>query len=83
MKYSKILAVIFKPMVTMCMIFFKENKDITVLHCMAHARRKFFEAKDNNPAVADYALKQIGLLYAIDRKAKEQKLTADEIFEFR
>lgn len=26
---------------------FKENKDINVLHCMAHARRKFFEAKDN------------------------------------
>lgn len=62
---------------------FKENKDITVLHCMAHARRKFFEAKDNNPAVAEYALEQIGLLYAIERKAKEQQLTADEIFELR
>ena len=62
---------------------FKENKDITVLHCMAHARRKFFEAKKNNPDVAAYALEQIGLLYAIERKAKEQKLTADEIFELR
>jgi hypothetical protein len=62
---------------------FKENKDITVLHCMAHARRKFFEAKDNNPDIAEYALEQIGLLYAIERKAKEQKLTADEIFELR
>lgn len=62
---------------------FKENKDITVLHCMAHARRKFFEAKDNNPAIAEYALEQIGLLYAIERKAKEQQLTGDEIFELR
>jgi transposase len=62
---------------------FKENKDITLLHCMAHARRKFFEAKNNNPAVAEYALEQIGLLYAIERKAKEQQLTADEIFELR
>jgi transposase len=62
---------------------FKENKDITVLHCMAHARRKFFEAKDNNPPVAEYAMQQIGLLYAIERKAKEQKLTADKIFEMR
>jgi len=62
---------------------FKENKDITVLHCMAHARRKFFEAKDNNPTVAEYALGQIGLLYAIERKAKEQQLTADGIFELR
>lgn len=42
---------------------FKENKEITVLHCMAHARRKFFEAKENNPAIAEYALGQIGLLY--------------------
>jgi len=62
---------------------FKENKDITVLHCMAHARRKFFEAKENNAAVAEYALEQIGLLYAIERKAKEQQLTAGEIFELR
>jgi transposase len=62
---------------------FKKNKDITLLHCMAHARRKFFEAKNNNPAVAQYALEQIGLLYAIERKAKEQQLTADEIFELR
>ncbi|HEY5370565.1 MAG TPA: IS66 family transposase [Hanamia sp.] len=54
-----------------------------MLHCMAHARRKFFEAKENNAAVAEYALEQIGLLYAIERKAKEQQLTADEIFELR
>ena len=62
---------------------FKENKEITVLHCMAHARRKFFEAKENNPVIAQYALEQIGLLYAIERKAKEQQLTADEILELR
>jgi transposase len=62
---------------------FKENKQITVVHCMAHARRKFFEAKNNNPAIAEYALEQIGLLYAIERKAKEQQLTTDEIFELR
>jgi transposase len=62
---------------------FKENKDITVLHCMAHARRKFFEAKDNNAAIAEYALERIGLLYAIERKIKEQQLTADEIYELR
>ena len=62
---------------------FKENKDITVLHCMAHARRKFFEAKENNAAIAEYALEQIGLLYAIERKAKEQQLTADETLQLR
>lgn len=54
-----------------------------MLHCMAHAWRKFFDAKDNNPDVAEYALEQIGWLYAIERKAKEQQLTANEIFELR
>ena len=63
--------------------FFKEEKDITVLHCMAHARRMFFEAKDNNKAVAEYALEQIGLLYTIERKAKEQQLDQEQILQLR
>src|SRR5665213_1778365 len=63
--------------------FFKEKEDIRVLHCMAHARRKFFEATNNDKAIAEYALEQIGLLYAIECKAKQQQLTPDEIFELR
>ncbi len=63
--------------------FFKEEKDITVLHCMAHARRMFFEAKDNDPSIAEYALKQIGVLYNIERKAKEQQLDQGQIFQLR
>ena len=62
---------------------FKESENINVLHCMAHARRKFFEAKDNNLSVAEYALEQIGLLYAIERKAKDSDLTDDKVFELR
>ena len=63
--------------------FFKGKEDVEVLHCMAHARRKFFEAKDNNKDIAEYALEQIGLLYDIERKAKEQQLNAGEIYELR
>jgi transposase len=63
--------------------FFKEEKDITVLHSTVHARRMFFEAKDNDKAVAEYALEQIGLLYNIERKAKEQQLNAEQIFQLR
>lgn len=63
--------------------FFKEKEDVEVLHCMAHARRKFFEAKDNNKDIAAYALEQIGLLYEIERKAKEQQLSAAQIYELR
>lgn len=62
---------------------FKKQEDITVLHCMAHARRMFFEAQDNDKATAQYALEQIGKLYAIERKAKEEELTADEIYTLR
>lgn len=63
--------------------FFKEDKDIIVLHCMAHARRMFFEAKDNDKVIAEYALEQIGLLYNIERKAKEQQLDAEQILQLR
>jgi len=63
--------------------FFKEEKDITVLHCMAHARRMFFEAKENDKPIAEYALEQIGLLYTIERKAKEQQLDQEQILQLR
>jgi transposase len=62
---------------------FKQQKDITVLHCMAHARRMFYEAQDNDKATAEYALDQIGLLYNIECKAKEQCLTAQQLLELR
>src|SRR3954447_10506150 len=53
--------------------FFKEQQDssITVLHCMAHARRKFYEALSNDKARAEHALTQIGKLYDVERRAKE------------
>jgi transposase len=62
---------------------FKQQKDITVLHCMAHARRMFYEAQDNDKVTAECALEQIGMLYAIERKAKDQKLTVQQISELR
>jgi len=44
---------------------------ITVLHCMAHARRKFYEALANDQPRAEHALTQIGKLYDVERRAKE------------
>ncbi len=63
--------------------FFKGEKNITVLHCMAHARRMFYEAKDNDKILAEYALEQIGLLYDIERKAREQQLNPEQILQLR
>lgn len=44
---------------------------IRQLNCMAHARRKFVESLDNDKQRATYALEQIGLLYDIEREAKD------------
>ena len=63
--------------------FFKQQQGITVMHCMAHARRMFFDALQNDPARAQYALEQFGLLYDIERRAKSQSLSTDELRQMR
>ena len=63
--------------------YFKDKEGIAVLHCMAHARRMFFEARDNDKVVAEYALEQIRLLYNIERKVKEQQLDVEQILQLR
>jgi hypothetical protein len=50
---------------------FDGMKGIRQLNCMAHARRKFTKSLDNDANRAKYALEQIGLLYDIEREAKE------------
>lgn len=59
-------------------IFDKRN-GIILFHCMAHARRMFNEALDNDAEVAGYALQEIQKLYAIERKCKEGNLLFDDI----
>jgi transposase len=63
--------------------FFKQKKDITVLNCMAHARRMFYDALANDKARAEYALQQFGLLYDIERKAVQLSMTTDEVKQLR
>lgn len=63
--------------------YFKQQQGITVLHCMAHARRMFFEALENDPGRAQYALQQFGLLYDIERKAKSETLDSDQRMQLR
>lgn len=60
-----------------------KRADITHIACMAHARRKFDEAKENNYALASHALEQIQLLYKIEREAGQASLTADQIATLR
>jgi transposase len=51
------------------------KEGVTLLHCMAHARRKFIEAQKNDDARSAYALEQMQQLYAIERHCKEKNLT--------
>lgn len=62
---------------------YKKADGITVLHCMAHARRMFFEAQQNDLPRATYALEQIALLYDIERRAKQLQLSETEITQLR
>lgn len=53
---------------------FEKTKGIRLLGCMAHARRKFEESKDNDKARAEYVLSEIQELYKIERNAREENL---------
>lgn len=63
--------------------FLNKEKDITLFHCWAHARRKFFDALQNDQGRAEYALGQIQLLYAIERAASDQSLDPLKTLELR
>jgi transposase len=63
--------------------FLDKEKDITLFHCWAHARRKFYDALQNDKARAEHALEQIQLLYAIERTARDQSLNAEQVLELR
>ena len=62
---------------------YEKRQNITLLACMAHARRKFDQAKDNDPQRASYALERIQALYRVESKAREQGLSHDQRKELR
>ena len=62
---------------------FDKKADITLLNCLAHARRKFDEAKDNDLTRATYVLTGLQKLYALERQAKENGLSVDELCQLR
>lgn len=49
--------------------FLKKHKlDVELVSCLAHIRRKFFDARKNHPELAELALKSIQYLYDLGRK---------------
>lgn len=56
---------------------------VILIFCMAHARRKFYDAQNTDPPRAAYFLSRLQQLYQIERQAKEEKLTDNERLELR
>lgn len=48
-----------------------DKKQITLVHCMAHARRYFEQALDNDKELATHALTEIQKLYAVEKHCRE------------
>lgn len=56
---------------------FDKREGITLMHCMAHARRKFSDALANDKDRAEHALSLLQQLYAIERRIKQEGLSAE------
>ena len=60
--------------------------NLKLANCWAHARRKFFDARQNDPQKAEIALGFIQKLYKIEDEAREQnvsKVAKDELLQRR
>jgi transposase len=59
------------------------KQDDVLMHCMAHSRRYFEKALATDKALAEHFLKEVQKLYAIERRCREENLTADLIMAIR
>lgn len=56
---------------------------ITTLNCMAHARRKFIEALDNDKERCNYVLERMQELYIVESFAREKNFSYNERYKIR
>jgi transposase len=55
----------------------KRREGVVLAGCWAHARRYFFEARDEDPALANWFLHQIQLLYRVEKELRERRVGAN------
>jgi transposase len=60
-----------------------DKQRITLFHCMAHARRYFEQALDNDKERSEYALTQLQKLYEVERICKEENYTHQQREDLR
>lgn len=61
----------------------KTNGEITLLACMAHARRYFDKALKNDKKRAEHVLTLMQRLYEIERKAREREISFETRYRYR
>lgn len=59
------------------------RSDIEQMYCMAHARRYFEKALDNDPERAAHFLAEVRKLYEVERHIRDQELHGDQITDYR
>ena len=62
---------------------FEAREDIVLVGCMAHARRYFEHALDNDKLRAEKVLLWIQVLYALEREAREKNLPVEDRYLLR
>lgn len=61
----------------------KKRTDIELVSCLTHIRRKFHDARDHHPHLAQQALEQMQKLYAFERHYSEEQFDAEKIAQER
>ena len=56
------------------MSYARGREDIVLAGCWAHARRYFFEAQEEDPVLAGWFLRQIQLLYRVEKKLRKGRV---------
>ena len=69
----------YQPYIT----FEKENEGVELAACWAHARRKFFDAKELHPRECGVYLKLVAKLYAVEAEIRERDLSPEAALELR
>ena len=62
---------------------FKTNMDVTLVNCMAHVRRKFEYALEQDKKNSEYALSRIDLLYQIEKECDNKEMSSPERNQMR
>jgi transposase len=60
-----------------------DKNNVQLIHCMAHARRYFEQALSDNNELCTYAITEIQKLYAVERMARNEKLSHQQRYELR